>query len=212
MEPVDGHRCYHATCRHFVTSWQGSSFGSVWHSSSSGVGPVVRLEWRVALACYLHQAHRRTDLDIAWSGCASLGLVGTGWALPLRRMRRTGRAFRDAMKRARMAQATSTKWAIMRLGLACAPENLSRSSQPDLGIFSARREPGAHSDSELGPRWGRDSEPAPVVDVTRRRPSDSDPWRSDSESTDLRLRAGDRRLESSGYRRRGPTAASRSQA
>ncbi len=81
---------------------------------------------------------------------------------------------RDAHDEAHMAQATSTKWAIMRLGLACAPGNLSRSSQPDPGIIlSARREPGAHSDSELGPRWGRDSEPAaPLVDVTRR-PSDS---------------------------------------
>jgi hypothetical protein len=143
MEPVDGHSCYHATCSHFVTSSQGSSFGSVWHSSSSGVGPVVRLEWRVALACYLHQAHRRTDLDIAWSGCASLGLVGTGWALPLRRMRRTGRtgrAFRDAMKRARMAQATSTKWAIMIL--ACARENSplgpARSDHPQSSAATGR--------------------------------------------------------------------------
>jgi hypothetical protein len=90
---------------------------------------------------------------------------------------------RDAHDEAHMAQATSTKWAIMRRGLACAPENLSRSSQPDLGILSARREPGAHSDSELGPRWGRDPDPAaPLVDATRR-PSDSDQGQARSPRT-----------------------------
>jgi hypothetical protein len=47
--------------------WQRLVLVLVWR-----IGPVVRLEWRVALAeCYLRQAHRRTDLDIAWSRCTS---------------------------------------------------------------------------------------------------------------------------------------------
>jgi hypothetical protein len=119
---------------------------------------------------------------------------------------------------AHMAQATSTKWAIMRLGLACAPEYLSRSSQPDLGIFSARREPGAHSDSELGPRWGRDSEPAPVVDVTRRRSAASRPqarrlWRAGIRVTGM-MPPGQRDIGPGGggpgprpHQRRAPLAA-----
>jgi hypothetical protein len=45
--------------------WQRLVLFLVW-----SIGPAVRLEWKVALAaCYLCQAHRRTDVDIAWSGC-----------------------------------------------------------------------------------------------------------------------------------------------
>jgi hypothetical protein len=65
---------------------------------------------------------------------------------------------RDAHDEERMAQATSTKCAVMIILLvACAPENLIRSSQPDREIVSARQ-PRAHSDSESerGRPWGRE--------------------------------------------------------
>jgi hypothetical protein len=47
--------------------WERLALTLVWR-----IRTVVRLEWRVALAeCYLRQAHRRTDLEIAWSRCTS---------------------------------------------------------------------------------------------------------------------------------------------